>query len=195
MSLSHWLGQPGFCPRFKEFLERNTTGHFSSINCARVDFLADVIDFKTATSSMRLAKAHFLWQNYLSECPNSNPDLPANLKRRVKKLLWADESGMDPQGLINETTFDALQDFALLALAQFHTEFRQSSAFSELEERSKHRIPRTLRRRKKKTENLPPTKSHSAALERSHSSETISSTSRVANRWRFSSPVSITTTE
>lgn len=105
MSLSHWLGQPGFCPRFKEFLERNTTGHFSSINCARVDFLADVIDFKTATSSMRLAKAHFLWQNYLSECPNSNPDLPANLKRRVKKLLWADESGMDPQGLINETTF------------------------------------------------------------------------------------------
>lgn len=122
MGLTERLEQHGFSSKFKEFLDHSPAVTMSpTIVSARVDFLTDVIDFKAAPVPMRLAKAHFLWQNYLSEKPNSNPDLPPKLKRRVKRLLWADESGMDPQGLIDETTFGTSAFPALCAICQLIT--------------------------------------------------------------------------
>jgi hypothetical protein len=75
----------------------------------RVRLWAKIRDYKWALESLRLPKAHFIWQTYLSDTAYERADLPPDMIRQVKSVVWSDEEGLDTAKLLNYVTFNSIE--------------------------------------------------------------------------------------
>ncbi len=95
---------------FRAFIqEREMDNTLMELALVRIQLWIAIRDFKESADTFRLAKAHFLWQKFLTPDAYEKPDALPSLVSEIHQIIWKDEDGTDTEKLLKYETFNNLE--------------------------------------------------------------------------------------